>query len=297
MSVMTRQTVRCRRIAESDIDALFVLFARLFPPRPDGYWRRAFERLAARPVLGDYPRFGYMLESGGAPVGALLTIFSQARSGSETYVRCNLSSWCVEPLYACYGAMLVNIALKFRGVTYTDVTPARHTLETIVNLGFSCYSRGIFASVPALAIASEPAEVAAFQAGADYRGLLSPEEIALLAEHAAFGCMTLVCDAGKDIHPFVFLRRRVRFAGLDIPCAHMCFCRDEEDFRRFARPLGRALAARGAIFALTDANQPIAGVPGRYFPGRNPKYRLGPVTPRLGDLAWSETTLFEPGYC
>ena len=97
MNSMTPTKVRCRLIEESDIEALVHLLARQFQGRPAAYWSRAFERLAARPVIGEYPRFGYMLEYAGAPVGVLLMVFSQVKAGADSYVRCSLSSWCVDP--------------------------------------------------------------------------------------------------------------------------------------------------------------------------------------------------------
>jgi len=71
------------------------LLARGFPARPRKYWTSALARLAARGAPDGCPRFGYLLEADGAPVGVLLLIF--AESGGA--VRCNVSSWYVEPAY------------------------------------------------------------------------------------------------------------------------------------------------------------------------------------------------------
>jgi hypothetical protein len=43
---------------------------------------------------------------------------------------------------------------------------------------------------------------------------------------------------------------------------------------------------------MVDANGPVAGLGGRYFAERLPKYFRGPVEPRLGDLAYTEAALF-----
>ncbi len=55
---------------------------------------------------------------------------------------------------------------------------------------------------------------------------------------------------------------------------------------------GRYLALRGRPFLVLDASDPIAGLTGRYFDGTMPKFFRGPVRPRLGDLAYTETALF-----
>jgi hypothetical protein len=238
-----------------------------------------------------------MLECAGAPVGALLTIFSLVNAGQNSYVRCNLSSWCTEPSYAGYASLLVAVATKFREVTYLNISPARHTWLTIAAQGFSPLSHGTFASVPALSLSSERAIVRPFDPRADYRDLLSPNETELLAEHAAFGCISLICDATSDVYPFVFLSRRVKKGGLSLPGAHLTYCRDINDFQRFAGSIGRALAFRGMLSVLVDANAPIAGIPGRYFPGSTRICFRGPGPLRLGDLSYTEAALFEPDYC
>jgi hypothetical protein len=73
--------------------------------------------------------------------------------------------------------------------------------------------------------------------------------------------------------------------------AHLTYCRDQEDFIRFAGPLGRYLARRGVALVSLDANGPISGLIGAYRGGR-PKYFKGPEQSRLGDEAYSERVLF-----
>ena len=75
-------------------------------------------------------------------------------------------------------------------------------------------------------------------------------------------------------------------------CAQLVYCRDIDDFVRFARPIGRFLALRGRPLIIIDANGPIRGLVGHYFAGRMPRYFRGPERPRLGDLAYTEAALF-----
>ena len=53
-----------------------------------------------------YPRFGYMLDHEGVPVGVLLLIYSLRDADGETAIHCNLSSWYVEPAFRNYAPML-----------------------------------------------------------------------------------------------------------------------------------------------------------------------------------------------
>ena len=77
-----------------------------------------------------------------------------------------------------------------------------------------------------------------------------------------------------------------------IPCAQLIYCRDMAELVRFARPLGLHLARRGLPLLILDANGPVRGLRGRYFPDLMPKYYRGPRPPRLGDLAYTETAFF-----
>ena len=130
----------------------------------------------------------------------------------------------------------------------------------------------MYIAAPAFSPFSEWATTRLFNPATDYRGLLSADEIGLLKEHAEFGCLALVCDSGAKMVPFVFQPTHVKVGSLAIPCVYLCYCRDIDDFRRFAGSLGRALVKRGILFALVDAAKRIPGVPGLYRPGRGPKY-------------------------
>jgi len=102
----------------------------------------------------------------------------------------------------------------------------------------------------------------------------------MLATHAGYGCLSVICTAEDGEHPFVFQARRIG-RGL-VPCAQLLYCRDMADIARFARPLGLFLLRRGLPCISLDANGPIEGLVGRYFDGKAPKYFKGPHRPRLG---------------
>jgi len=285
-------SLRCRQIGEADIAAVAALLARGFHNRDRQFWLRAFARLTRREPPPGLPKYGYLLESGGVPVGALLVICSMVRAeGAEgaAVPRCNLSSWYVEPSFRAYAPLLVSQALRHKHVTYLNVSPAPHTLPIIEAQGFARYCDGVFVAVPMLNGLFGGGGVRVFGAGRRPEAAgFDPLEQELLLQHAALGCISLWCTHAQSAYPFVFRTRLVKSA---IPCAQLIYCRDIADFVRFAGPIGRFLALRGRPLVIVDANGPIAGVAGTYRRGTAPKYFRGPLRSRLGDLAYTEYAL------
>jgi hypothetical protein len=52
--------------------------------------------------------------------------------------------------------------------------------------------------------------------------------------------------------------------------------------------------AQGVVLLLCAAEGPIAGLPGRFYAGRTPRFFKGPNRPRLNDLAFTEMVVFGP---
>ena len=277
--------IRCRQIDESDVPAVAGLLRRGFPNRNRQFWQRALDELTRREPPPGLPKYGYLLETAGTPVGVILLICSTMRADGTSAPRCNLSSWYVEPAFRTYAPLLVSQALRHKEVTYLNVSAAPHTWPIIEAQGFSRYSDGIFIALPALnrVHGAEPIEVLDARVhtpeGAD------PFEQQILRQHAEHGCISLWCVSGGRAFPFVFRPRWVK--GV-IPCAQLIYCRDIADFARFAGPLGRRLARHGRPIVIVDANGPIAGLIGIFRRGSKPKYFKGPQRPRLGDLAYTE---------
>ena len=142
--------IRCRQIDAGDVPAVADLLTRGFPYRSRQFWHRALDHLTRHEPPPDLPKYGYLLETGGTPVGAILMICSTMRVGATVAPRCNLSSWYVDPEYRAYAPLLVSQALRHKEVTYLNVSAAPHTWPIIEAQGFSRYSEGIFISLPAL---------------------------------------------------------------------------------------------------------------------------------------------------
>jgi len=276
--------IRCRQIDERDLAAVAALLRRGFPSRSRHFWPHALAELARREPPPGMPKYGYLLETDGRLVGAILTICSAIRAGGRLEPRCNLSSWYVEPPFRAYAPLLVSQALRHKEVTYLNVTAAPHTWPIIEAQGFSRYSEGVFVCVPALhRTPGERIEVLDARRHPTAGGDSSEQEI--LRQHAAYGCISVWCRSGGKVYPFVF---RPRLGKGFLPCAQLIYCRDLADFARCAGPLGRYLALRGRPLVVVDADGPIPGLVGIFRRGSKPKYFKGPQRPRLGDLAYTE---------
>jgi len=277
--------IRCRQIGEADIAGVAALLGRGFPSRTRRFWTDALDRLARREPPPGFPKYGYLLESGDGPVGALLLICSTIREGGRAATRCNLSSWYVEPAYRAYATLLVSQALGHKNATYTNVSAAAHTWPIIEAQGFSRYCDGIFVAVPMLKDLFGGEGVRVFDARRSPTASFDACEQDILQRHAEHGCISLWCETAAGAYPFVF---RPRLVKRTIPCAQLIYCRDVGDFVRFAGPVGRYLARRGKPFVIIDSNGAIAGLLGSFRPGSMAKYFKGPQRPRLGDLAYTE---------
>jgi hypothetical protein len=289
-SHLSGSKIRARQIREPDVSPVIDLLTRGFQVRPRSFWVHLLNYLAERATPPGLPTYGYLLENNGTIVGTILLISSTLPRGDTTTVRCNLSSWYVDPAFRGYGSLLVSKALSHSDVTYVNVTPAPHTWAIVEGQGYSQYSRGVFVAAPALRLGDFAKDVHVFEADATAPTQAEPFEHELLIDHARHGCLSLWCKEGQGTaRPFVFRPRIVK--GV-IACMQLVYCRDVDEFVRFAGPIGRFLACRGRLLVLVDANGPIPGLVGKYLDARKPKYFKGPHRPRLGDLAYTESALF-----
>src|SRR5512143_3398709 len=108
---MAQTMVRCREIKEADSDAIADLLTRGFG-RSRAYWIQGLRRQALRAVPEGFPRFGYMLDNDGTPVGVLMLLYSARQESDATVIQCNLSSWYVEPAFRNYAPLLTKIAQR-----------------------------------------------------------------------------------------------------------------------------------------------------------------------------------------
>jgi hypothetical protein len=286
------KAVRCRPIEPSDLAAVVNLLAEGFPERDRGYWERALLRMRDRLVPDGYPRYGLLLVADDRPVGVILLLFSMNPDVATT-VRCNVSSWYVEPSFRFYAGLLANAALRFANVSYLNISPATNTWPMLEAQGYRRYGDGQAFMIPLLSRPEAGVVVHAVDADCD-RAIdgVSTDMMALLRRHASYGCISLVCVDRNGAFPFVLLPRPTlrRWAT----AAHLVYCGSMDDFRRLAGNIGRHLLRRGIVIAAVDANAPLPGLVGRYLPGKSPRYVRGENPPRLGDLSDTELVVFGP---
>jgi len=276
--------LHCRQIEQADIEAVATLLTRGFPVRTRQFWLDALAQLTRHEPPPGLPKYGYLLEKEGDVVGAILLICSTTPD-TPGALRCNLSSWYVEPAFRTYAPLLVSHALRHKDVTFTNVSSAPHTRPIIEAQGFSRYSEGIVIAMPALQGLFGGPKVEVFEAHRRPDVEFDLGEAELLLQHAAHGCISLWCATTERAYPIVLRPRLIRG---HVPCAQLIYCRDVSDFVRFAGPVGRFAARRGWPFLIIDANGPIPGLIGWFARDRMPKYFKGPQRPRLGDLAYTE---------
>ena len=282
-------SVACREMTAGDIPAVAALMAAEFCWSQD-QWLDGLAAMRDRHSPEGYPRFGYVLEHQGEVVVAILTIFAAIRHDGRDGVRCNVSSWYVAPHARGHGLRLTRRVLAHRDVTLLDLTPMPHTRRFIEGCGFKRYTQGQFACAPALRLRGPRMRVRPYRPD-DAPRLADSAEAALLADHADYDCLSLVCETPQALVPFVFALRRLRRTPLAY--AQLVYCRDTQDFVRCAGPLGRHLLRRRAVLTVLDGDGPAPGLAGRFIRDRWPRYYLGPEAPRANDLAYTEAVLLK----
>ncbi len=232
-------------------------------------------------------------------MGVLLTLHTAVPHGTGTAVRCNLSSWYVDPAYRSHAILLDRLATRQPEVTYINVSPAPSTWPMHEARRMDRYCKGQMLAIPALS-RREPGTAAAAVAADDPLDDLPGFERDLVRDHLGYGCVVLLGSHRDGRRPFVVQRRtiglvpNVKRVG-QVPCFQLIYARSLDDVARFAAPLGRLLLRRhGVPLLVLDAAGPVPRMVGRYFGGRAPKYARGPVPPPLGDLAYTELVLFGP---
>lgn len=282
--------VRCREITAADVGGVVDLLTEGFRAwRDRAFWVSALDRLREHPTPSGFPKYGYVLLSGDTAVGVLLLISTWIKHAGKAGVRCNVSSWYVKPQFRVYGSLLSLRAQRHTQATYFNITPAQWTLAILEAQGYTQYCKGSLFSVPLLSGRSGPITITEVMPGLSPDWDLNADEVDLLLKHVAYGCLSVTCTSPDGRHPFVFALRR-RF-GL-VKYAILLYCRNQNDFVRFANPLGHFLAWRGIPLVVLDANTSVEGLVG-FFSTKYPKYYKGEQRPDLGDLAFSERALLE----
>jgi hypothetical protein len=283
----------CREISCGDLEAIADLLARGFPddrrfrdyPSRVNFWQSLLSWLGTFPTPAGLPKYGYCLEADNRIAGVVLLLFSMV----EADLRCNVSSWYVEPEFRAYAAILASRATRNKSATFFNLTPAPHTWAILEAQGFVKYALGRFIAIPALCRSPRGARAWTFADDTQESHDLSPSEINVLRDHARWGCISLVCEYDGKRLPFVFKIGR----SWHMPSVgRLIYCRNTESFVRFAGVIGRHLLRRGCAAVIMDAEERLRGVPGFYV-RHSRRYWKGPKPMRTGDLAYSEIMMLD----
>jgi hypothetical protein len=284
--------VRCRPIVEADWEGVVDCLCRGFPERNRSYWMKALTRMSQRPAVAGCQQYGFALENNGRIVGVLLTLYTRYQRQDGDEIRCNVGSWSVDAEFRSYALKLIWTILKQRDVTYTNISPSPATIRHNLALGFHLFSSGQFAFLPALSSVQRSFRVLEARSDLAEMAMLSDSERYILLEHSALGCLSLICICDGEAFPLVLKPRRI-LRGL-LPSYQIIYCRSLTDLSRCAGAMGRFLLRSGILLCVVDANEPIAGLFGRYRHNSAPKYFKGPKPPSLGDLTFTELVVFGP---
>jgi hypothetical protein len=282
-----RSGLRVREITPADFDRVAELLGKSMG-YSNQYFLNLLQRIMEHRTPAGFPKYGQLLESDGSTVGAIILIFSTIWYDGIPSIRCHVTGWSVEPPYRCYAALFFAKDLKRNNVTYINISAKSDTLPIIETQGFIRYSSGQFRFVPAIQFASRGSRAKVRRIGDVPNARFEPFEQELLLTHAKNGCICLWCVTAERAYPFAF---RPRIFRRFIPGVQLVYCRDIENFVRFAGPIGRFLALRGRFVVRVDSNGPIRGLVGTFLKGVDCRYYKGPNPPRLGDLAYTHLAM------
>lgn len=259
-------------------------------PDPE-YWSTALARLAKRERPPTTEKFGYILSVDGIARGAILTIASQESGTGRTIV--NLSSWFVEEEFRGMGRSLrlYRRASSRADVTYTNLTPSDQMVPLITAFGFVESTSGQMAAVGLSGSRRKPrgTKMLGSQAGAAEG--LSDEDLIVLEDHEALGCLTMCLRTPNGLEPLIFIKRKIKGT---LPCAQLVLCRSSEVLTEFGSTVTGALWRRGYAFMLVDCSAPIDGLVGRYVPQKRRRFYRGEATSHFVDHTYSEL-VYLPG--
>ena len=285
--------IRCRQIAESDLQAVAALLNEGFPRRRLKHWQDGLDHMASRSAPANTLQFGYCLEVGGKLVGVILMICSERPVNGEYATFINLASWYVKPDYRPYAHQLAAMALKNRTASYTNVTAAPSTWEVVEKQGYTKYCSGLFFAWAALAKPVTGVTIHKFSPVCKRADVRALRDFDLLQRHANWGCTVLILEEAGKLSGFIFRRFAARSGLIKLPAMFVVHAPSQDEVIRLAGNFGRYFIGQAAPILILDANGPISGLKGVYTEKRGRKFFKGPHQPALCALADTEFAIFE----
>lgn len=280
---MHNRAFTIRELEERDLPELTQLMLEGFPRHPRAFWEDSLRRIKNRVRAPGTQEYGYGIEEDGLQ-GAVLTLGSLHGPADSPQTIVNISSWTVRPSHRGVPAReLYRHASRFDHFTYSNLSPAPHTLKTIAQSGFRERTAGQIIAIGVRAADRRPTQIVSAQ-DAERAGLTS-QKTEMLRYHSNLGCIAFCLELPDRLAPLIFLPRRIKPG---IPVAQLIYCEQMNDFQDSSRSVYLWLLARGYPAILVDASGPIIGLLGKYFPGRAPKYYKGQPPLYAVDHTYSE---------
>jgi len=274
--------MKIREITPNDLPDITNLLAEGFPRKSFNYWHNALSRLTVRPKLGNLPKFGFTLELDNSLQGVILMI-TQEMCGDFF---CNLSSWYIRPKFRKYAPLLFQRSLRFKGVNYTDCSPAAHILPIIRKFGFQPYTAGTMMLDARAAL--RPGSAVEPLTQTSLNGF-EPELQENITRHLAYGCQGfLLSDRQVGRTPVLFRTTRLKRM---VPAARFILG-DPRHLITQASGLARVLLRRGIPVMLIDWPEGVPHSDGRLLPQYGLRYYRGEAHPDVGDLRDTEIGIF-----
>jgi len=107
--------IHFRQITDADIGPVADLLAQGFRRSTAQNFVNIFARLAEHPTPEGFAKYGYLMLSEGAPIGAIVVVSSMLRRHGVATIRCNLSSWYVPP--DPFASLFISRILRNKDVT------------------------------------------------------------------------------------------------------------------------------------------------------------------------------------
>ena len=191
--------VRCREITAADLDGVIDLLTVGFHRHRRVFWATVIDRLTQHHTPAGFPKYGFMLESDGVPVGVLLLIYTKRTIDGVGTIWCNESSHYVDPRFRPFASVLVKRLRRYKDVTYLNVTTAAHRASILEVQGYKRLAQGVYLAVPLLSWPRCKARV--YPMATAFSERLEAFDSELLTKHASYGgCISLVCEhEGRSI--------------------------------------------------------------------------------------------------
>jgi len=251
-----------RPIDDENLAQAALLLKKGFAERSHAFWDTSLRQLRIYAEAREAGPIGQLMMVGDTPAGVILTIGSRLADGTRVV---NLSSWYVEQKYRWLAPRMLQSVVADGAAVYTDLSPSAETIRINEALGFRAVTGKLAVLfLPCTALLGGGA--GAVVALADLpEGALTPDELSMLAEHRALGCLCAAIHAGGRYHPVVF--NITRRKGV-LPVAELVYVARSSLLGEAGAAVARFLLRSGALFLTfpSERRLPTGIVKKRYAP-------------------------------